>query len=218
MSLAKNGYQVAEGLVPKEVCALFTTYALFSEMQNSQRFGDAQVKNSYALFGDPFVECFLPYCHNAVEQAAEEPLLPTYSYYRVYRPGAELLPHKDRVECEISVSLCLGFDYCDADITYPLFINDTPIVSMPGDGVVYLGVEREHYRERFEAPKHSYHIQAFLHYVRANGEYADRANDGRVSVGYPRQKLLPYPHHETLQPAINKLQTLRASRDTESYA
>jgi hypothetical protein len=44
----------------------------------------------------------------------------------------------------------------------------------PGDGVIYRGCEIEHWREAYEG---DYHIQAFLHYVDANGKYANYKGD-----------------------------------------
>ena len=44
----------------------------------------------------------------------------------------------------------------------------------PGDGVIYQGCEVEHWREPYEG---DYHAQVFLHYVDANGKYADHKGD-----------------------------------------
>ena len=42
-------------------------------------------------------------------------LVPTYSYHRLYTTGTELKRHKDRPSCEISTTLCLGYDISNLD-------------------------------------------------------------------------------------------------------
>ena len=60
----------------------------------------------------------------------------------------------------------------------------------PGDLVIYRGCEIEHWREVFEAPKDSFHVQFFCHYVDANGPYAEWENDKRPFIGYDRERNL----------------------------
>jgi hypothetical protein len=199
MPLETDGYQILPGLVAPDICDLFTAYALFSELQNPHRIVyDNQVRNTYALYGDPLTEALLLYCHGPLQKQSGLDLLPTYTYYRVYRPGAELPPHQDRPECEVSVSLCLGYDYESADITYPLFIENNALVLQPGDAILYLGTERIHSRPAFVAPRNAYHVQAFLHYVRADGPYSSEVYDSRIFAGYPRNKAVPHPYHATI--------------------
>ena len=45
-----------------------------------------------------------------IEGASGLRLFPTYSYFRVYKKGDTLAKHTDRPACEISVTLCLGFE------------------------------------------------------------------------------------------------------------
>ncbi len=56
----------------------------------------------------------------------------------------------------------------------------------PGDAIVYRGCEIEHWREQLSAPEYSYHIQAFFHYVDANGPNADQQLDKRLFIGQPK--------------------------------
>ena len=44
----------------------------------------------------------------------------------------------------------------------------------PGDGVIYKGHDIEHWREPYEG---DYHMQVFLHYVDANGKFANHKGD-----------------------------------------
>ena len=59
------------------------------------------------------------------------------------------------------------------------------IVMQPGSIVVYKGIELEHSRDEFTPPnfENDWHVQAFLHYVNANGENSDWKFDKRESIG-----------------------------------
>jgi hypothetical protein len=69
-----------------------------------------------------------------------------------------------------------------------------------GDLVIYRGCEVEHWREEFIAPEGSYHIQVFLHYVDANGPYADYKYDRRPSIGFNKERNLDRIISETYLP------------------
>lgn len=92
-------------------------------------------------------------------------LYSTYTFYRKYYKGQELTVHTDRPSCEISLSLCLSM----ADKTKPWSIffknNDHEITyeAKPsvGDGVLYLGCELPHWREKCEQ---KWVKQIFFHY------------------------------------------------------
>ena len=52
--------------------------------------------------------------HSVMEKETGLSLLPSYTYFRVYRNGAILDPHKDRPACEVSASL-LAEDGADSE-------------------------------------------------------------------------------------------------------
>jgi hypothetical protein len=54
------------------------------------------------------------------------------------------------------------------------------ILMEPGEAVIYLGCEVEHWREEF---KGNWQSQVFLHYVDANGPYANSKFDGKKYIG-----------------------------------
>jgi hypothetical protein len=89
---------------------------------------------------------------------------------------ADLKKHTERPSCEISVTVMIGSD----GTKWPIFIEDNEVVLQPGDAVIYLGCELEHWREEF---KGDWHSQVFLHYVDANGPYSNFAIDGRPLFG-----------------------------------
>ena len=70
-----------------------------------------------------------------------------------------------------------------ADYSYPIYVDGVAHHLNVGDLVCYRGVDLEHWRNKFEAPEGSWHVQAFLHYVDVNGPYANYKYDGRESIG-----------------------------------
>jgi hypothetical protein len=188
-----NGFIVLKKAVNPEIAKLITLYSLFDEMQNlSLERGDSpQIHNSHSSYADPMMEALLVYMHKAMEENTGLTLYPTYSYYRVYRPGAELKIHKDRPSCEISTTMMLGSDYKEQSDSYewPIFMDGKKVSMSPGDMVIYRGCDLSHWREVFTAPEGSYHSQVFLHYVDANGPYPEYKWDKRLGVGvnpFPR--------------------------------
>ena len=128
--------------------------------------GDDQAPNSHSMYD------FMPFVRLMVEKVPEvsellgEKVLPTYTYARVYKEGSELLRHRDRPACEISLTLNLskGKDW-------PIYFqrpdgSETSTELEPGDAVMYLGCQADHWREIFKGQEC---VQLFLHYVRSYG-------------------------------------------------
>lgn len=184
----KQGYVLVKNALSKEVTDLVTQYTLFDEGNDLQleEGPTPQIHNSHSQYADPLMESLLLKLHKTLEENTGLTLYPTYSYYRVYRPGAVLVPHKDRASCEISATVTLGYDYKDQNGSYewPIFMEGTGYSMNPGDIVIYRGCDMEHWRDEFIAPEGSYHSQVFVHYVDANGPYADYKWDGRPAIGF----------------------------------
>jgi hypothetical protein len=177
----EKGYTVVRNAVSKELVDFITQYALFDEMQDFTP--DNQVPGAHVKYADPVMETLLLNLHPLIEEATGITVDPTYSYYRIYRPGDELIPHKDRPSCEVSITVSLGYDYKDKDYSWPIYIEGTACHLTVGDLVCYRGIDLEHWRTPFEAPEGSWHVQAFLHYVDVNGPYAEWKWDKRSSIG-----------------------------------
>lgn len=96
-----------------------------------------------------------------------EPVLPTYSFGRIYKHNSELERHIDRNECEVSVTVHL-----QGDRRWPIHMKYNDRISScildPGDAVVYMGREILHWRDIYDGEEY---IQMFLHYVKSNGEF-----------------------------------------------
>ena len=115
-----------------------------------------------------------------IQKEIGKELYNTYWFDRYYFNGSYLTPHADRPACEISCSIHLGsnlkepwvFGIEDGDG------NDNLITQDVGDAVVYKGCERIHWRQQIpDSPDHSYHHNAFFHYVLKDGIRSHYAYD-----------------------------------------
>jgi hypothetical protein len=183
----KNGYVVVKNAVNKELCDFVTQYTLFDEMQDFQTDG-GQVPNAHAKYADPAMETMLLHLHSLIEKNTGLELHPTYSFYRVYRNGDELIPHKDRPSCEISCTVCFNYSYDDSKYTWPIYMDGYEANLKPGDLVIYRGIELEHWRKPFDIQENAWHVQGFFHYVNKNEPNAEWKFDKRSSVGELKNK------------------------------
>lgn len=184
----ENGYTLVKNALNPELRDVITQYALFDEMQDFTPDG-SQVPNAHSKYADPAMEAMLLHLHPIMEKNTGLKLIPTYSFYRVYRNGDILYPHKDRPSCEISTTVCFNYSYDDSEYTWPIIMDGNSVEMKPGDIVIYRGVDLEHSREIFNPPNDDWHVQAFLHYVDANGPYVNYAYDERESIGMLKNKI-----------------------------
>jgi hypothetical protein len=143
----------------------------FEDLEKSGNYTkDGQAPNSPAIYNfKPFLELL---CQKTPEVSAllEEPVLPTYTYARIYKNGEVLERHRDRPACEISLTLHIAGDAAwNIGIQKPSQ-EEVTLSLNPGDAMVYLGCIADHWRDTpFIGQNYS---QVFLHYVRSNGDNA----------------------------------------------
>ena len=195
----ENGYVVLQDVLTKEQCDSLVEH-MFQLHADGKLIQDDQCPLSDAVYGDEKFDTLLQNIVEPLGKAVGKKLLPTYSYARIYRTGDVLKKHKDRPACEISTTLTLGYD---AKVNWPIhFSNDDgtveKAVSMePGEMAAYKGTEMVHWRKPF---KGNWHCQVFLHYVDANGPYADQAMDGRTSLGIDKTSKTMVKSNQVQQP------------------
>lgn len=206
----KNKYLVIKNFIDPNMAGLIYQYCLVKVQRTDfmtmyakdsyrpewdGKFGDDQAPISYNAYADPFMDTILGASTKTIGKYVNRALIPTYSYWRLYQHGEILARHYDRESCEISVTLCLGYNVSNldqeefADYDWPMFVETedspnegVPIHLKPGDMIIYQGCEIDHWRERFLGLNHA---QVFLHYNDANGPY-NIALDGRPILGIPK--------------------------------
>ena len=163
---------------------------------------EGQVEGSLARYWHPQYRNAHTGIRRKLEKIIGRTLYNTYYYDRYYFPGQALTKHADRDACEISVSIHVSTNLPDKLKDWPFKIK-TPdtytddkktavlipgegraAILNPGDGLLYKGCERPHWRdamptpEKVEAaPKEYYYHQIFFHYVLQDGQRAHCAWD-----------------------------------------
>ena len=168
---------------------------------------EGQVEGSVARYWHPQYRAIHSGIRMKLEKELGRKLYNTYYYDRFYFPGQELKLHADRDACEISVSVHVSTNLEDKNADWPFWIKipDTytdkkkttilvlgethSLVLKPGDGVVYKGCERPHWRDpmpteyektwygRKKEKDNLYYHQIFFHYVLSDGQRAHYAWD-----------------------------------------
>ena len=157
---------------------------------------ESQVQGSTARYWHPQYRQIHSGIRLKLEGIIGRKLYNTYYFDRFYYAGQELGKHADRAACEISVSVHIGTNlpkpYCDwpfkiktpdtyTDKTKREIISygvERSLVLRPGDGLLYKGCERPHWRDPLEVPRRRkrdillrkpeprwYYHQIFFHYV-----------------------------------------------------
>ena len=150
---------------------------------------DDQCPTSEAVHGAVAFDSLLVQLLPHFEKASGKRLYPTYSYARLYSPGEALVIHTDRPSCEISATLTLGFD---GDV-WPIYMGDedknnvSEIKMSAGDAVMYRGMDKHHWREKYTEGK--WQAQVFLHYVDADGPHKEWKFDKRPGLNVPQEEL-----------------------------
>lgn len=148
---------------PDSALELGLQYKQYLEENN---FGnDTQVENCRATSD------FFPFWQILVDKNKEigdtigQPILPSYTYARMYLHGGELVPHVDMDCCELNATVHLN-----GDQPWPIWLETkrgpVSVELGPGDALFYLGNKTTHWREPYEG---EWYTNFFLFYVLSNG-------------------------------------------------
>ena len=161
---------------------------------------ETQVSGSLARYWHPQYRKIHSEIRLILEQAIGRKLYNTYYYDRFYFPGQPLIKHTDRPSCEISVTIHIGTNIKES---WPIWIKtpdtfeDNTMKTLiasgenrsvhleAGDGMVYKGCERPHWRDpmpgllesKINKNESLYYHQIFFHYVLQDGIRAHYAWD-----------------------------------------
>ena len=172
----KHGYVKVKNFISSDRASMLASYTLFRmQIQKEKITGDQQVPGTFAKFSDTCMEHLMVWKRDLMIENTGLTVVPTYTYFRVYKNGDVLKKHKDRPSCEISVTINLG-----SSDQWPIHVGESgPINLDPGDAVIYRGCDLEHWREGFEG---TWCSQVFMHYVDVNGPYLDFYMDKREDI------------------------------------
>ena len=211
MSFKEKKYTIKKGAISKEMTSFIYDYVSLKRKTARTMFdvnylspyteyfvvwNDQQVPETYSHYADIVMETLLENLRPLMEKETGLSLLPTYSYFRIYKKGDILKRHKDRAACSVSTTMNLGGD------PWPIFINpnqnegvhktqdyvpsNSPGVKVelkPGDMLIYSGCDLEHWREPFEGDNNA---QVFLHYNNKSEPNARAQKfDTRMHLGLP---------------------------------
>jgi hypothetical protein len=175
----KKDFGLLKSALPQQFCSIFTQYALFDMYKNHNPANNLSVTpNVHSKYSDSLAESVLLQFGSSLIKNIRSPLIPTHSYLRVYKSGDYL---KESVEtnpaCELSVNIYLGSNYEKKKVSWPLHVvdedgNDNVYNCNVGDAVVYMGNKHKTYRKPLDFDDDLYHVELVLHYVDANGPYA----------------------------------------------
>jgi hypothetical protein len=183
---ARDKYVALRSCVKDPELSLLYRWAC-KRAQIGTMFLDGTAPGALSSAGDVFMDGLLMDLLPVAEEVSRAQLFPTYSYFRVYSRGDLLDKHTDRQSCEISLSLCLGYE---GERPWPLMVegpNGASSVELAaGDGLLYRGIECPHWREPMDGEKTA---QVFMHYVDQNGPFAEWKYDKRPALSFKRPHL-----------------------------
>tara|TARA_B100000900_G_scaffold234828_1_gene199361 strand:- start:149 stop:730 length:582 start_codon:yes stop_codon:yes gene_type:complete len=158
----------------------FSTKVYITEGDPQAKTGDEMVPGCLGpRSGDLTFDAFLNFMHKKVEGITGLTLFPTYTYARLYTSGNAMPKHRDRPACEYSLTVKLSDNKKG---NWPIVIEDQEVFLEDGDAVLYKGCEVMHWRNKCEIEDYKLG-QVFLHYVDANGPYANERYDGYYDKG-----------------------------------
>lgn len=185
MSFKEKGYHVVKNFIDKDFTYFIQDYFFLRIKAGHATLNDRQAPFAYSFYADPLIETILEASTEALSEISGFKLLPTYTYSRLYGTGDELLIHRDRPSCEMSATLALGVP--EGEEINPIYFSTKEdrsdaieILLEPGDLCLYRGCDLYHWRPKFTQ---KWYLQAFLHYVNADGPYADHIYDKRPYLG-----------------------------------
>ena len=159
---------------------------------------ETQVNGSVARYWHPQYRKIHSEIRLILERVIGRKLYNTYYYDRFYFPGQPLIKHTDRPACEISVTIHISTNIKESwpiwiktpdtfeDKTMKIASGENRFVHLEaGDGMVYKGCERPHWRDpmpgllesKINKDESLYYHQIFFHYVLQDGIRAHYAWD-----------------------------------------
>jgi len=210
-----KGYLLEKNLIPQFILDEIKDWWLASNVlfdESAQR--DRFVENSFQVEDfryNRLIDYIYDYLTPRIECVLAIPLTPTYNQGRIYLANANMRSHKDRIVCDVSVTLTV----CHSGESWPIKLIDKQgvekqIHTVPGDVLIYSGSEIEHWRDTNTF--NDFQLQHFFHwyspYTRQGSflnEFSEkeRSNENRAWGGsldkiYDAEGKLPLPRKQNV--------------------
>jgi hypothetical protein len=158
---------VHEMVHPAQLAALRRYYRALVD-EGYVALGDKQSPARYVAHGEPLARVLHHRLTGLATALAGEPMKPSYTYFSAYLGGAVLAPHRDRAQCELSISLLLDESpEPDGPSSWPLHLEapggEVALRLMLGDGAVFYGRELRHFRHALPEGRRS--TSLIFHFV-----------------------------------------------------
>ena len=177
----KNNYALIGNFLDQQIVNSYYCYMLNMAQSQNVILDEQQVSGSFILRDDIVFDTLLSKMCPVISSIVQKNLLPTYAFCRYYKNGQKLKKHVDREACEYSMTINLGWK---AKNPWPILLKTEEgktrkVHINVGDGLIYKGRDLPHWRKKF---KGDHQVQLFLHYVDANGEFANWCFDKRPGL------------------------------------
>lgn len=153
---ARDGYAIARDLLPTDEHAALRRYYRALLVRGLLPLGDRQNAARYSAYNDPVGRFVHARLASAMSAVVGQRVIPSFSYFFSYLPGAALEPHRDRPQAEFSITLQIDHVLPDGSAPpgatgWPLcFALDDGRAAQAdlrlGDAVLYHGRALTHHR------------------------------------------------------------------------
>lgn len=176
VQLVGESYKVVRGFFPTEECDAYAAKFREDYIEEGLEYVDADVAGySLGIHQHTPAQLYLVNNNQKVTEILGENTLPTYAYTRSYGNGGYLTRHKDRLACEISVTVHLDGDQPWEFEIFNVEGETDTIVLEKGDAILFDGCTFRHNRVGDYAGEE--YVQLFLHYIFAEGDNTEQAFD-----------------------------------------
>lgn len=155
-------YIIIKNFLDKDLCQRMSGF-MWEKYEQNQFYYDDQCTTSPAFF-NLFKHPAKIY-KEKLENELGLKLWDTYNHSRIYKKGELLVPHKDKNQCEIAISITLGYS---GEKPWPLHFyshEQHKIITVDldiGDVLIYKGFDLLHWRNQM---KDDWQCQAFWFYA-----------------------------------------------------
>jgi hypothetical protein len=164
-----RGYAYIPGLIRPGVIGALRAHYRRLIRSGRMNLGDSQSGRRWVCHNEAAARVVQAHLVKLVSEVVEVPVKPTYTYSAIYTQGARLPPHRDREQCEYSITVPFEMSPEPSwECHWPLELQrvgekPTRVYQRLGDGLLYRGRTLTHARDPL--PAHVVFGVLLLHYV-----------------------------------------------------